>query len=61
MYQLNKESLWDPCKDQNENNITQLINTYVFQLIKRNLQRSMKMFCMDGTKSEALMTLKLAS
>ena len=41
------------------NNIIELINTYAFQLIKINLQRSMQMFCMDEATSEALMALKL--
>ena len=59
MYQLIKESLWDPCKEKIVNNVIKLIKNYLFQLIKRNLQISMQMFCMDGTKNEALTTLKL--
>ena len=60
MYQLNKESLWYPCKYKIVNNVIELIKSHAFELIKRNLQRSMQMFCMDGTKIEALMILKLA-
>ena len=35
------------------------IKDYVFQLIKRNLHQSMQIFCMDDTKGEALVTLKI--
>ena len=35
------------------------VKSYVFHLIKIKLQWSMKMLCMDDTKGEALMTLKI--
>ena len=39
--------------------ISASFKSYVFQLIKINLQWSMQMFWMDDTKGEALMKLKI--
>ena len=39
--------------------ISASVKAYVFYLIKRNLKWSMQIVCMDGTKGEALIELKL--